>query len=53
MFFVTSKDVKAGEELTVSYFDPNLPVDMRYAIAKLQYGFTCNCSKCISERSAK
>lgn len=53
MFFITSKDIHADEELTVSYFNPDLPVEMRYMIANAQYGFTCNCSKCISERPAK
>ncbi|XP_068641296.1 methyltransferase FGSG_00040 [Aristolochia californica] len=42
----TSRDVKAGEEISFAYFDVLLPLKKRREIAKTQWGFCCNCRRC-------
>ncbi|CAI0402196.1 unnamed protein product [Linum tenue] len=40
-----SKDVKAGEELTFSYFDVLLPLEKRKEMSQT-WGFSCHCRRC-------
>jgi SET domain-containing protein len=46
-----TRDVLAGEEITMSYVDETAGVDAR-ADALASYGFTCECEKCVEERAA-
>jgi Cupin-like domain/SET domain len=48
-FSVTTRDVAAGEELTISYIDANESYEERTK-ALGSYGFTCRCHRCIKER---
>ncbi|KAK9811310.1 hypothetical protein WJX72_001575 [[Myrmecia] bisecta] len=43
------QDVKAGEELTISYIDLELPRSARREALKAGFFFDCNCSRCASE----
>ncbi|KAG9451371.1 hypothetical protein H6P81_011336 [Aristolochia fimbriata] len=42
----TSRDVKAGEEISFAYFDVLLPLKKRRGTAETQWGFCCNCRRC-------
>lgn len=46
MHFVAAKDIKPGEELTVSYIDSSKPYHLRQAELQERYRFTCKCSLC-------
>ncbi|VEU42810.1 unnamed protein product [Pseudo-nitzschia multistriata] len=48
-YIVALKDIKEGEELTISYIDSEDPYEERQT-ALANYGFICTCSKCISEK---
>jgi hypothetical protein len=41
----------AGEEVTISYIDEELPLGERKA-ALADYGFVCRCARCEKERAA-
>ena len=41
-----SRDVAAGEELTISYVDAGLDVDTRRRALRHGYGFECRCARC-------
>ncbi|KAF6148179.1 hypothetical protein GIB67_011954 [Kingdonia uniflora] len=41
----TSRDVKAGEEITFAYFDVLSPLKKRRELSK-EWGFPCNCQRC-------
>ncbi|XP_030853823.1 histone-lysine N-methyltransferase SMYD3-like [Strongylocentrotus purpuratus] len=43
------KDVREGEECTISYVDVSEPAKERQAELKERYHFTCKCVKCIEE----
>ncbi|XP_041481801.1 histone-lysine N-methyltransferase SMYD3-like [Lytechinus variegatus] len=45
----TVKDVKEGEECTISYVDIMDPVKERQSELEERYHFTCNCVKCVDE----
>jgi len=47
--FVTTEEVKADEELTISYVDQSTPYESRRGALKGQYGFSCECPKCKRE----
>eukprot|EP00057_Strongylocentrotus_purpuratus_P015842 XP_011670316.1 PREDICTED: histone-lysine N-methyltransferase SMYD3-like [Strongylocentrotus purpuratus] len=48
----TIKDVKEGEECTITYVDVMDPAKERQADLKEIYRFTCKCVKCIEEINA-
>ncbi|XP_011670741.1 histone-lysine N-methyltransferase SMYD3-like [Strongylocentrotus purpuratus] len=48
----TIKDVKEGEECTITYVDIMDPTKKRQADLKERYQFTCKCVKCIEEINA-
>ena len=41
-------DIKAGEEITISYLDPLLPSSQRQKVLKAAYNFECTCPTCSS-----
>jgi hypothetical protein len=41
----TSRDVKAGEEITFTYYDALSPFNKRKEMSKT-WGFQCNCKRC-------
>ena len=43
------REVLAGEELTISYVNENLPVEKRRKKLKDFFGFDCMCEKCLEE----
>jgi SET domain-containing protein len=49
VLFVTSKEVQAGDELCISYGHTERPVEERRRVLRDWWGFSCNCSRCISE----
>ncbi|XP_030853043.1 histone-lysine N-methyltransferase SMYD3-like [Strongylocentrotus purpuratus] len=48
----TIKDVKEGEECTISYVDVINPAKERQAKLEEEYHFTCKCVKCVEEINA-
>lgn len=47
--FIAIRDIKAGEELTISYTCPDQSFANRQHTLKLHYNFDCRCEKCIKE----
>lgn len=45
------KDIQPGEEITISYIDEEESLEERRA-ALADYGFVCQCEKCIAESSS-
>ena len=43
------RDIRAGEELLLSYIDEGEPLEERTKALE-SYGFTCECRKCVEER---
>jgi hypothetical protein len=50
-FSVATRDIAAGEELTISYIDANESYEERTKALR-SYGFTCRCPRCIKEGGA-
>lgn len=48
---VARRDIAAGEEITVTYWDTDLPVEERKADLLRNWHFDCNCTKCIREEA--
>ncbi|KAG5466014.1 hypothetical protein CUR178_00731 [Leishmania enriettii] len=46
---VELRDVKAGEELTISYIDASLPLAVRQQQVFEPYLFVCRCTRCIAQ----
>ena len=46
---VATRDLAAGEAVTISYVDDELPVRLRRAQLEDAYGFVCGCSRCVAE----
>ena len=49
--WIATRDIKAGEELLGNYVPLDFPLDQREAILGTNYGFTCECPRCIAERA--
>lgn len=49
--FVTIRDIKAGEKLTIAYTSPYQKCEIRQHVLKLHYNFICSCEKCITENN--
>ena len=49
-YFKTKRDVQEGEELTVSYVDPDEENQMRSLKLLGFYGFRCQCKRCLLEQ---
>ncbi len=41
------RDVRAGEELCVTYIDVDLPRSARQQLLRKQFCFTCACPRCV------
>lgn len=48
--FQAKRAIAAGEELTISYIDHEMPYLFRAMALKRQYGFECSCRKCVREQ---
>ncbi|KZT65794.1 SET domain-containing protein [Daedalea quercina L-15889] len=46
MEVVALRDIAEGEEVTIPYLDPALPVEIRRQALQLNYGFSCSCLSC-------
>lgn len=44
--FVASRDIKAGDELSITYIDANLQTSERLRALRHGYGFECKCERC-------
>ena len=49
--YLARRPLNAGEELTISYVDFDIPRDARREHLRDAYGFWCNCPKCKREAS--
>lgn len=49
----TTRQVKTGARLTISYVDTEADLTTRREALRAQYGFTCGCARCISEEEAE
>ncbi|VVT51860.1 uncharacterized protein SAPINGB_P003237 [Magnusiomyces paraingens] len=47
---VALRDISADEELTISYVDPSLDYPARQRQLKGNWGFQCECSRCVREK---
>lgn len=47
MYFMAVRDIEKGEEICDSYIDITLPIKKRKTELKKQYGFDCQCERCI------
>lgn len=47
-----NNDIKAGQELTVTYFNPELQLAERESLLLQNWGFSCGCNRCKQERRA-
>ncbi|WCJ37604.1 histone-lysine N-methyltransferase ATXR2 [Euphorbia peplus] len=45
---IALRNISAGEEITISYIEEDLPLEERRALLA-DYGFKCSCSKCLEE----
>jgi hypothetical protein len=46
---MAKQNIIEGEEITISYVDPEWPGHLRRDILKRDYGFECHCPRCIEE----
>ena len=44
--FVASRDINAGDELSITYIDANLQTSERLRALRHGYGFECKCERC-------
>lgn len=44
--FTSFREIKEGEEITISYVDSGMPLEERRAVLKEHYGFDCDCERC-------
>ena len=49
----TLREIKSGDEITISYVDPSLPYEERRKTLLDHYGFDCKCMKCVTERKTE
>jgi SET and MYND domain-containing protein len=50
--FFSAMDIKEGEELTITYIDIRKPVSKRNSELKSVFLFTCDCQRCVVEKSS-
>eukprot|EP00250_Pteridium_aquilinum_P008669 c18116_g1_i1 orf=454-1974(-) len=54
MFILASRDIRAKEEITISYTDAMAPLKRREEnLGETGYGFCCQCKRCLLERSVQ
>ena len=41
--------IPEGDEVTISYVDPQWPTKLRRETLKRDYGFDCECKQCIED----
>jgi SET domain-containing protein len=46
---IAKQDIAEGEEITISYVDPEWPGHLRRDTLKRDYGFECHCPRCVEE----
>eukprot|EP00026_Physarum_polycephalum_P011041 Phypoly_transcript_11234.p1 GENE.Phypoly_transcript_11234~~Phypoly_transcript_11234.p1 ORF type:complete len:383 (+),score=50.36 Phypoly_transcript_11234:68-1216(+) len=47
---ITTKPIKKGEQVFISYINPDLPRETRQDLLHGVYGFACDCVKCTAEK---
>eukprot|EP00747_Dinoflagellata_sp_TGD_P179304 gnl/TRDRNA2_/TRDRNA2_29917_c0_seq1.p1 gnl/TRDRNA2_/TRDRNA2_29917_c0~~gnl/TRDRNA2_/TRDRNA2_29917_c0_seq1.p1 ORF type:complete len:551 (+),score=83.89 gnl/TRDRNA2_/TRDRNA2_29917_c0_seq1:28-1680(+) len=50
VFLRAARSISPGEELTQFYCDIRMPVEMRESEMREEYGFACNCRRCLFEQ---
>lgn len=50
---VAERLIRKGEEINISYFDSNVPVSTRQKYLRKHYRFSCACSRCAAELTAR
>lgn len=50
-FFVTNRDIKTNEELTITYVYPELDYEQRQSCLSRLYDFDCKCDRCEKEKA--
>lgn len=50
---VAERLIRKGEEINISYFDANVPVSTRQKYLRKHYRFSCACSRCAAELTAR
>lgn len=48
---IAERDIKQGEDITISYIDQQSIVQERQALLETIYGFTCRCARCRREEA--
>ena len=51
--FTAVKEIRAGDQLTISYIDEHLPLEKRQELLRKFYGFNCRCDFCIAQQKGK
>lgn len=53
MVYTAARDIAAGEELCISYFDltQHKLVQERQELVRNQFQFTCDCKRCVEEEA--
>ena len=46
---IATEDIREGDEITLSYVNPEWPGELRRETLKRDYGFECHCKKCLVE----
>ena len=46
---IATEDIREGDEITLSYVNPEWPGELRRETLKRDYGFDCHCNKCLVE----
>ena len=46
---IATRDIEINEEFTVTYIDNTMPIEARRESLFMNYGFHCNCIKCLEE----
>jgi len=49
---IANRDIKKGDEITISYIEPFIPFRQRRQLLASMYGFTCGCAVC-DERTSE
>ncbi|KAJ3069097.1 Histone-lysine N-methyltransferase EZA1 [Podochytrium sp. JEL0797] len=53
LMFKTRRRIEAGEELTISYIDSNVPLTNRRFALQQDYFFECQCVRCVADACTK
>lgn len=49
MSIIANQTIEKGQQVFISYFNSNLPVEIRQTLLKTTFGFICKCHHCVSQ----